>query len=48
MKLLMILVDSENQEEVERLLEEHEVPPLPETAESVISNVLEERASERE
>jgi hypothetical protein len=26
MKLLMILVDSENQEEVERLLEEHEVP----------------------
>jgi len=26
MKLLMILVDSENQAEVERLLDEHEVP----------------------
>jgi trimethylamine--corrinoid protein Co-methyltransferase len=35
-------------ERARQILEEHEVPPLPETAESVISEVLEERASKRE
>jgi trimethylamine--corrinoid protein Co-methyltransferase len=35
-------------ERARQILEEHVVPPLPETVESVISKVLEERASERE
>ncbi len=35
-------------ERARQILEEHEVPPLPETAESAISYVLRERASNRE
>ena len=35
-------------ERARQILEEHEVPPLPETAESVISEVLKRRASRRE